>query len=354
MKLSRIASNERGGARPSPFAQASGDRPDALSLPAILSQILACLIVALALALPCAKAARAPAEPYKGYVVMDAGSGDILFSSNPDEVSPPASMTKLMTYAVLVDALKAGRLTLQSRETVTVEDAKVGMLKHATAVWLRTNEVFTIDELIYAMMIQSANDAAAMVARVVGGTVPHFVELMNAKAREFGMAHSTFRTPNGFPVKSHRVADGDLTTPRDFALLSRYLVTHTDILRYTSVKQRPFGAQVRFPPTLMTNHNHLLGKVVGLDGLKTGFTDGAGFCLAATAQRGGRRLIVVMMDSPDAKTRDLNVARIMERGFDTAVIHHPTLTPAPAPAVPGPSAPSATPGIRFSVPGSGT
>lgn len=303
-------------------------------------------------ALPVLHAAKGPAETYKGYIVTDAATGDVLLSSNPDEVGAPASMTKLMTYAVLVDKLKAGGLTLQTRETVTNEDAKVGMMRGATAVWLRNNEVFTIDELVYAMMIQSANDAAYMVARVVGGTVPHFVELMNAKARELGMNHSTFRTPNGFPVKSHKVSEGDLTSPRDFAILSRYLIGHTDILRYTSVKTRPFGAQVRFPPTIMTNHNHLIGTVAGVDGLKTGFTNGASFCLAATAQRGGRRLIVVVMGSPDYKTRDRTVIQLLDRGFSMPVVQHPKLVPSAPPSAPASTAPASPPGIRFTVPGS--
>jgi len=175
--------------------------------------------------------------------------------------------------------------------------------------------------------------------------------MMNAKAQSLGMTHSVFRTPNGFPVKSHKSSEGDLSTPRDFALLSRYLIQNTDILRYTSVKSRSFGAQVRFPPTLMVNHNNLLGKVEGMDGLKTGFTNSAGFCISATAQRNGRRIIVVTMDSPDQKTRDLNVARLIEKGFDTAVIHRPTLLPAaPSPATPPASG---TPTIRFTMPSAG-
>jgi D-alanyl-D-alanine carboxypeptidase (penicillin-binding protein 5/6) len=138
---------------------------------------------------------------------------------------------------------------------------------------------------------------------------------MNLKAHELGMTRSTFRSPHGFPPPSRRIADGDLTTPRDYALLCRYLVLHTDVLRYTSVKSRTFGAGVRMPPTLMTNHNHLLGRIQGVDGLKTGFTNGAGFCLSATAQRNGRRIIVVMMDSPDQKTRDLNVEELISEAF---------------------------------------
>src|SRR5271157_6342887 len=176
-------------------------------------------------------------------------------------------------------------------------------------------ETFPVEELIYAMMIQSANDAAYALAHKAGGTVAQFVARMNAKARELGMAHSTFRTPHGYPTPSRRIADGDLSTPRDYAVLCRYLLLRTDVLKYTSIKTRVFGAGMRLQPVQMTNHNHLLGKIPGVDGLKTGFTDGAGFCLAATALRGGKRIIVVMMDSPDSRTRDLNVEDLISQAF---------------------------------------
>jgi D-alanyl-D-alanine carboxypeptidase len=160
---------------------------------------------------------------------------------------------------------------------------------------------------------------------------------MNAKARELGLAHTTFRTPHGLPPANRRTADGDLTTPRDFATLSRWLLQHTDVTKYTGVRQRKFGEGRRAADRViaMTNHNHLLGKVAGVDGLKTGFTNGAGYCLAATAERGGRRIIVVVMGSPDSKTRDLKVMELLERGFASA----PAVLPAaPRPALPAPSA----------------
>jgi D-alanyl-D-alanine carboxypeptidase (penicillin-binding protein 5/6) len=267
-------------------------------------------------ALIAASAASARAEPsYKGAIATDASTGAVLFERNADAVSPPASMTKLMTYAVLCDQIRGGALALDTPVTVTSEDAKVGMYKDSTAVWLRRGEVFPVEELVYAMFIQSANDAAYALAHKSAGTVAAFVVMMNAKARELGMLHSTFRTPHGFPPPSRRIADGDLTTPRDYAILCRYLLLHTDVLRYTSVKTRTFGAGVRLQPVLMTNHNHLLGKTPGVDGLKTGFTSGAGFCLSATAQRDGRRIILVMMDSPDQRTRDLNAQELITQAF---------------------------------------
>ncbi len=282
-----------------------------LFLMRLTRRVLVALLAAgsLALAVP----ARAPS--YKGAISTDAATGAVLYELNADAISPPASMTKLMTFAVVDDEIKKGTLSLDTQVTITRETAKVAAFRDSTEVWLRQGETFSVEELVYAMMIQSANDAAYLLAQKVGGTAGAFVALMNAKAKELGMVHSTFRSPHGFPPPSRRIADGDLTTPRDYAVLCRYLLLHTDVLKYTSVKNRPFGAGTRMPPTLMTNHNHLLGKIQGVDGLKTGFTNGAGFCLSATAQRDGRRVIVVLMDSPDQRTRDLNARELIEQAF---------------------------------------
>jgi len=315
-------------------------------------------ILAAALAVVSAASARTAAS-YKGAIATDASTGAVLFEDNADAVSPPASMTKLMTFAVLTDYLKEGTIALDTPVVVTLEDARVALYKKSTEVWLRQGEVFPVEELIYAMMIQSANDAAYTLAHKAGGTVSIFVARMNAKARELGMNHSTFRSPHGYPPPSRRIADGDLTTPRDYSLLCRYLLLHTDILKYTSVKTRTFGAGIRLDPVQMTNHNHLLGKIPGVDGLKTGFTDGAGFCLAATAARDGRRIIVVMMDSPDSRTRDLNVQELINQAFAAMPLGAKPFAPGPLPAAataPTRPAPAAAPpdgGPRVLYPGIG-
>ena len=323
-------------------------------------------LAACAALLPAASAkTRAPrpeAGPaYKGAVIMDAATGNILFAENDQEASPPASMTKLMTFAVLYDKLQSGALTLQTPITVTAADARIG----GTQVWLKENEVFTVEELIYAVMIQSANDAAYALARTAGGTIPAFVNLMNAKARELGMTHTTFRTPHGLPPSNRHLDEGDLTTPHDFALLCRYLVLHTDVTKYTSVKRRAFGPPAR--GTMMDNHDHLLARVRGVDGLKTGFTNGAAYCLSATALRDGHRIIVVAMGSPDSKTRDLKVADMIEQGFAALPPNSPKFVPetgkpdaaaeaspiSAAPLPPGQAAKSLednSAGIKFSLP----
>jgi D-alanyl-D-alanine carboxypeptidase (penicillin-binding protein 5/6) len=311
--------------------------------------------------------ARPAPEPpaYKGAIVMNAANGDVLFEDNADIVGPPASMTKLMTFAVLHDRISDGQLALQTPVKIVNEDARMG----GTQVYLDPRETFTVEELIYAMMIQSANDASHALARAAAGSVDAFVTQMNAKAASLGMTATVFRTPHGLPPANRKTAEGDLTSPRDYALLCRHLVANTDALRYTSVRNRPFGEGVREQPMAMTNHNALVGKVEGVDGLKTGFTNGAGFCLSATATRGGRRVIVVTMGSEQARTRDLKVTELLERGFAAlppaalpppAIAAKPAIAevlvkPAPRVVVPVTAAPRSAsedvgPPIRFSMP----
>lgn len=308
------------------------------------------LSVSILSALPAtAAAAKEKAEsgrPYKGAIVMDAASGQVLFEDHADEVGPPASVTKLMTFLLVQDHIAAGALTLQTPVTVTREDSKIG----GTQVWLKEGEAFPVGELLYALMIQSANDAASALAHTVAGSREAFVEMMNARARELGMTHTTFHSPHGLPPSRGQLPD--LTSPRDLALLSRYLLLHTDILRYTSVRTRPFGAGVRLQPVVMNNHNHLLGRINGCDGLKTGYTSGAGFCLAATAQRGDHRIIVVVMGSAQAKTRDLKVAELIEKGFALVPAGSRFAGYTPPPAAPSPITPAPlSPAEKASAPG---
>ncbi|HEY1111107.1 MAG TPA: D-alanyl-D-alanine carboxypeptidase family protein [Opitutaceae bacterium] len=301
------------------------------------------------------------ASAYKGAIIVDAATGNVLFEDRADIVSPPASMTKLMSFAVVYDALQKGTLRLDTPVRISKDD--MGMA--GTQVWLDPRETIPVEDLIYAMMVQSANDAAHALARAAAGSRGAFLELMNAKARELGMEKTTFRTPHGLPPSNRKLADGDLTSPRDFAILSRYLIQKTTVLKYTVVEKREFTSALRKKPVMMDNHNNLLGKVAGVDGLKTGFTNGAGFCIAATAARDGRLVIVVTMGSDTSKTRDLAVTELIERGFAAlpALPPPPPLVsggatgaaasaPAsqPAAAAPKPEPQDDTPKIHFSIP----
>jgi D-alanyl-D-alanine carboxypeptidase (penicillin-binding protein 5/6) len=262
-------------------------------------------------AAPAKKKPASAAKPYKGYVVMDAATGEVIAQEDPDTINPPASVTKLMTFLIVHDRIAAGQLTLNTSVQVMDEDAKIG----GTQVWLDPREAFSVEELLYALMIQSANDAANALGRASAGSRQGFVEMMNARAKALGMTNTTFRSPHGLPPSSREHAESDLTTPHDLALLARELLLKTDILKYSSVKERAFGGVQRLQPVIMRTHNHLIGKVAGVDGLKTGFTNSAGFCLAATAQRDGRRIIVTIMGSPSSKERDLKVTELIESNF---------------------------------------
>src|SRR5690606_19701900 len=125
------------------------------------------------------------------------------------------------------------------------------------------------------LMIQSANDAAHALSHAGGTTRPEFIALMNERARGLGMTDTIWRTPHGLPPRSRKLSETDQTSPRDLAKLARALLRETDILRYTSIERRPFGERVRTQPVMMDNHNNLIGKVRGVDGLKTGFTRAA-------------------------------------------------------------------------------
>ena len=263
-------------------------------------------------------------NPYVGAIVIDDASGRVLFEDNADARGYPASVTKLMTFLVVMDRVHGGQLKLETPITVSAEASRTG----GSQVYLKQGEVFTVDELLYALMIQSANDAAVALAGHVAGSKEAFVELMNAKARELGLAHTTFHSPHGLPPgKGQEV---DLTTARDLANLSRELINHGDILRYSSVKVRTLRAQSA-SPFEMRNHNHLLGKLAGCDGLKTGYFSAAGYSLAATVERNGRRIIAVVLGSEASKTRDFKVMELVEKGFAatpaTLAAVKPTATP---------------------------
>ena len=283
-------------------------------------------VVAIAFALTAHAASKQkPTRPgndticrYKGYIVLDAATGNTLLEDNPDIVNPPASMTKLMTFAVISDKLQRGELTLETPIHIDKSDADMG----GTEVWLDPRETFTVEELIYAMMIQSANDAAHALARASAGSVPVFIEQMNAKAKEIGMMHTIFRTPHGLTSKRQSINEGDLTTPHDFALLCRYAVLKTNVLKYSSIRERDFAPNRVKGPIHMVNHNKLIGRVIGVDGLKTGYTENAGYCLSATAERNGRRIVAVIMGcfGPNGEidkgvSRDRKMIELLERGF---------------------------------------
>lgn len=260
-------------------------------------------------------------DPYLGAIVVDAATGRVLFEDHADAKGYPASVLKLMDLLILMEKLGQGQLNLQDPVQVSARASKTG----GSQVWLAEKESFSVDEMLYALMVQSANDAAVALAEKVGGTAEGFVEMMNQKARELGMASSTFHSPHGLPPAAGQ--EHDVTTARDLSVLCRALLKHPETLRYTSTRERPF--RPNSPKTvIMRTHNHLLGHVEGCDGFKTGFTGQAGYSMAVTASRNGQRVIVVVLDSVDRKVRDAKAAELIAKGF-AALAAAPAPKPVP-------------------------
>ncbi|HRT05461.1 MAG TPA: D-alanyl-D-alanine carboxypeptidase family protein [Kiritimatiellia bacterium] len=285
------------------------------------------------LAVPAACAQSIARDPYNGAIVVDASDGRVLFEDGADRPGYPASMLKLMDLFVILDRVKAGQLRLDETVAVTKEAFDMG----GSQVWLDPRETFPLEELLYALMVQSANDAAMALAIHVGGSREGFVRLMNQKARELGLSPVTqFQSPHGLPPAAGQRPD--MTTPRDFAKLCQALLAaHPETLKYTSVIQRPFRPDAE-KPVIMGNHNALLGTFPGCDGLKTGWIRASGYCLAATVQRDGRRVISVVMGSATksaniAKTKEL-INRCLPDATRAAAVPppQPAVQPAPAPA----------------------
>jgi D-alanyl-D-alanine carboxypeptidase (penicillin-binding protein 5/6) len=246
--------------------------------------------------------------PYAGAIVIDAATGYVLFEDNADAKAYPASVTKLMVLLVILDAVDCDHLTLDEPVKVTARSSTIG----GSQVYLKDNEVFPVDELLYALMVQSANDAAVALAIHYMGSKEEFVHLMNKRAQKIGMKDTVFHSVHGLPPGRGQLPD--VSTPRDIAALCRELLKKTDALRYTSTWRRPFRTEAEVP-FLMENHNRLLKTMEGCDGLKTGFFWAAGFSIAATAANEDNRAIVVVLGAKSQKVRDKRAKEMLEEGL---------------------------------------
>jgi serine-type D-Ala-D-Ala carboxypeptidase (penicillin-binding protein 5/6) len=308
----------------------------------IMKRCLVSLLLVL-LMIPAAWAARAPVntlaqDPYASALLIEAESGKVLFEANADAKIYPASVLKLMDLYVILDRIEQGSLRLDEMVQVTPEASKIG----GSQVYLDPREQFSVEELLYALMVQSANDAAVALATHIAGSKEGFIALMNQKAQELGMKNSRFHSVHGLPPSEGQ--EPDVTTARDMALLCRALAKRPEALKYTSTQSRGF----RDDKFIMRNHNKLLGQVAGVDGFKTGYYQAAGFSIAATAQRGGVRMIAIVMGSKDRKVRDAKTTELINKGF--------TIIPPKAELTvtqPKPTAPQAKPtsgGVTFATP----
>lgn len=284
---------------------------------------------------PAAAAARAEipprtGSPYVGAIVVDAETGETVFEENADAECYPASIVKLMDLLVILERVGEKSLDLQEPVTATAEACRIG----GSQVYLAENETFTVEELLYALMVQSANDAAVALALHVAGSTEGFVRLMQEKADALGMTSTRFASVHGLPPDKGR--EPDLSTPRDLAVLGRAVAARPDALAYTSTQVRGF----RDGSFEMRNHNRLLGVFPGCDGLKTGYFRLGGYSVVATAARGGNRFIAVVAGAKEKKVRDARAKALLASAFAKAT-PKPTATATPAPSVPPAVAPAA-------------
>jgi D-alanyl-D-alanine carboxypeptidase (penicillin-binding protein 5/6) len=246
-----------------------------------------------------------PAQTFKAALLQEAETGQILFAQNSSKQWPAASLTKMMVALLTLEKIAGGRLSLQTPVTISQRASQAG----GRAINLRPGEVFPLEELLQAMVVTSANDAAVAVAERLKGSVDACVVAMNRRARELGMTQTRYQTVNGLPL-----TDGtppDLSSAADMAILARALVKHRQILQWTSLHSIPF----RDGRVMLPNTNHLVGKVAGVDGLKTGYTYKARFNLVTTAQRDQLRLIAVVMGGQSSQLRFRIAADLLEWGF---------------------------------------
>lgn len=261
-------------------------------------------------------------DPYAGAIVIDAKTGDVLFEDNGDTKGYPASITKLMVLLIILEAIESKRLHLEDPVTVTAEASRIG----GSQVYLKEHEVFPVENLLFATIVQSANDAATALALHYAGSKEAFVDLMNKRSQEIGMTDTVFHSVHGLPPAKGQ--QPDISTPRDLAKLSRELLKYPETLRYTSTRERPFRADAK-QPFLMRSHNHLLGAMEGCDGLKTGYFSLAGFSIAATAEKKGVRAIAVVLGSVNRKVRDAKARELLSKGLMQLVAKTPPSAPAP-------------------------
>jgi D-alanyl-D-alanine carboxypeptidase (penicillin-binding protein 5/6) len=240
-------------------------------------------------------------EPRYSAIVMDARTGEVFYDKRSDSPRYPASITKIMTLYLTFEALATGRLS----ETDILVVSPHAAAQAPTKLGLRPGDTITVEDAMHAVAVKSANDMAVALAEKIGGSESRFAALMTLKAQELGMTRTRFVNANGLPDSRQ------VTTARDIATLSRAVLRdYPQYYGFFSQQQFTFRGET------MTNHNGLLGRMPGVDGLKTGFTNAAGFNLAASAVRNGQRLIAVVLGGSSGAARNANVEDLLLTGFD--------------------------------------
>ncbi|MCP1307175.1 D-alanyl-D-alanine carboxypeptidase family protein [Paenibacillus tyrfis] len=270
-----------------------------------------CLQLLLLVALPPAMAEETKrAQPIElapnavSSVIIDADSGTVIHDKNKDARLPPASITKIMTMLLIMEALDQGKIKLDEKVRTSEYAASMG----GSQIFLEVGEEMTVRDMLKGIAMASGNDASVAMAEKIAGTEQAFVRMMNERAAQLGMKNTHFANPNGLPAENH------YSSAYDIALMSKELLKHEEITQYTGLYQDYLRKETP-KPFWLVNTNKLVRFYSGADGLKTGYTSEAKFCLSATAKRDNLRVVSVVMGEPDTKTRNAEVTRMFDYAF---------------------------------------
>jgi serine-type D-Ala-D-Ala carboxypeptidase (penicillin-binding protein 5/6) len=245
--------------------------------------------------------------PIESVLLMEAETGAILFEKDIHKQRPPASMVKMMLMLLVMEKIHTGELHLSDTVTASVLSSKMG----GSQVYLREGEILTLEEMMKAIVVASANDACVAVAEHISGTVEGFVGLMNERAKALSLSDTHFESVHGLPPSNG--TPGDLTSAHDMALLARELTKHPEIFGWGIIRED----SLRDGKFVLTNTNKLIYDFPGADGFKTGHHRDAGFNIAATAERDGLRMIAVVMGAPSSNVRFEEARRLLSMGFNS-------------------------------------
>ena len=268
------------------------------------------IIMAFCLFISNAKAAEDYAPGAKSAILIDNATGKVLFEKNADEKLAPASMTKIGSMLLIMEAIDNGNLSLDDQVTISEEAANMG----GSQVFLKAGEVYTVDALLKSVAVASGNDAVVALAEKIAGSQDEFVEMMNKRFKELGASNTNFVNAHGLD------AEGHYSTARDMAIIAMELLKHEKILEYTSIYEE-YLEKNDGTKTWLVNTNKLVRFYDGVDGLKTGYTTTAGYCLTATAKKDNFRLISVVMGEESTESRSSDTVKMLNYGFNTYKIN---------------------------------
>ena len=240
----------------------------------------------------------------KSAILIEYSTGKVLFEKNINERLAPASMTKVMTLLLTMEAIDQGKLSMDSNINISENASKMG----GSQMFLEANTSIKLEELIKGVAIVSANDAALALAETIGGSEENFVKMMNDKAKELNLENTNFVNPHGLDAQNH------YTSARDMSIMARELIKHDKVLKYTSTYEDYFNKSDG-SRTWLVNTNKLVRFYPGVDGLKTGFTDNAKYCLTATAKKNNIRFITVLMGEESSDLRSKETTELLNYAF---------------------------------------